>query len=114
MFEYCLYFQAPIIQSDISAEDFELVTDEETGETVLRLKVDVIIRKGLSSLAQTNFEIVVDPTTGQSIIRIKEDKSKPGHNRAEIVFDSVTGKQTIRIVVDDEGDGPIARKSWIR
>ncbi len=99
-----MYFQAPIIQSDIAMEDFELVIDETTGETVLRLKADVVNRKGLTHLAQMNFEIVVDPMTGQSIIRIKDDGSKQATNRVEIVIDPITGKQTIRMVVDDNDD----------
>ncbi len=97
-------FPAPVIQSDITVEDFELVTDERTGETVLRLKADVANRKGLTGLAQTNFEIVVDPTTGQSIIRIKDDGLKQANNRAEVVIDAITGKQTIRMIVDDDSN----------
>jgi len=85
-------------------EDFELVTDERTGETVLRLKADVANRKGLTGLIQTNFEIVVDPTTGQSIIRIKDDGLKQANNRVEVVIDAITGKQTIRMIVDDDSN----------
>ncbi|CAF4847486.1 unnamed protein product [Rotaria sp. Silwood1] len=95
----------PIIQSDITIEDFELVTDERTGETVLRLKADVAARKGLTSLAKTNFEVVVDPTTGQTIIRIKDDgTNQMNGNRIEIVTDAITGKQTIRMIAEDDND----------
>ena len=92
---------APVIQSDIAMEDFELVTDERTGETVLRLKADAANRKGLTGLGQTNFEVVVDEITGQTTIRIKNDGSNQAGNRLEIVTDAITGKQTIRIVLDD-------------
>lgn len=88
-----------MVQSDISMEDFELITDENTGETVLRLKSDVAMRKGLTNLSQTNFEVFTDPITGQTEIRIKDDGLNPG--RIEIVTDTITGKQTIRMVVDD-------------
>jgi hypothetical protein len=88
-------------------DDFELVTDENTGKTVLRLKADVAARKGLTGLAQTNFEVVIDPTTGQTVIRMKDDGSNQmGSGRIEIVTDAITGKQTIRMIVDeDDNDG---------
>lgn len=89
-----------MVQSDISMEDFELVTDEKTGETVLRLKSDVAMRKGLTNLLQTNFEIVTNPMTGQTEIRIKDDGLN--QNRIEIITDTITGKQTIRMIVDDD------------
>lgn len=91
-------------------DDFELVKDERTGETVLRLKADVASRKGLTGLAQTNFEVVLDPTTGQSVVRIKNDGMNGAGNRVEIVTDAVTGKQTIRMVVDDDNDETDERK----
>ncbi|CAF4001018.1 unnamed protein product [Rotaria sp. Silwood2] len=97
--------RTPIIQSDITIEDFELVTDENTGETVLRLKADIAARKGLTSLGKTNFEVVVDPTTGQKIIRIKDDgTNQMNGNRIEIITDAITGKQTIRMIADDDND----------
>ena len=99
-----------MIQSDIAMEDFELVTDERTGETVLRLRGDVAQRKGLTGLAQTNFEMVVDSNTGQTVIRIKEDELNAAGNRVEIVTDALTGKQTIRMIVDDENDETRERK----
>ncbi|CAF1162643.1 unnamed protein product [Rotaria sordida] len=95
----------PIIQSDIAIDDFELVTDEKTGETVLRLKADIAARKGLTGLAKTNFEVVVDPTTGQTVIRIKDDgTNQTNRNRIEIITDAITGKQTIRMIGDDDND----------
>lgn len=96
---------APMIQSDISMEDFDLVVDEVTGESVLRLKPEAAIRKGLTSLLNTNFEVVIDPMTGQPIIRIKEDSlNRKDGARVEIVTDAVTGKQTIRMVTDDDSN----------
>ena len=53
------------IESDIIMDDFELVVDEHTGESVLRLRPDVAIRKGLVDLANANFEAVFDPITAQ-------------------------------------------------
>lgn len=91
-------------------EDFELVTDERTGETVLRLRADVVERKGLTGLGQMNFEMITDPNTGQMVIRIKEDASNPGGNRVEIVTDAITGKQTLRMIVDDGSEGAGERK----
>ena len=80
-------------------DDFEIVVDDKTGETVLRLRADVAQRKGLTDLSQTNFEVVTDPTTGQTMIRIKNDET---NGRVEIVTDAITGKQTIRLVRDDD------------
>ena len=84
-------------------DDFELVTDEVTGESVLRLKPEAALRKGLMGVAHMNFEVVIDPLTGQSIIRMKEDsRNRKDGARVEIVTDAVTGKQTLRMVVDDD------------
>ena len=101
-----------MIQSDIAMDDFELVTDERTGETVLRLRADVAERKGLTGMRQMNFEMAVDPNTGQTVIRIKDDGLNSVGNRVEIVTDAITGKQTIRMVVDDDNEGTSERK-WI-
>ena len=79
-------------------EDFELVIDEHTGESVLRLKPEVAARKGLLDLAQTNFEVAFDPITGQMTIRLRDDRSNGLiHDRFEVATDAVTGKQTIRL-----------------
>jgi hypothetical protein len=83
-------------------EDFELVTDEQTGGTVLRLKADAVLRKGLSSLEKTNFEVVIDPTTGDRIIRVKNDGLNQTNSRVEIVPHAITGKLTIRMIFDDD------------
>lgn len=92
-----------MVQSDISIDDFELVTDEITGEPVLRLRADVAARKGLLGLAQVNFEVVIDPTTGERVVRMKDNAIHPsGHGRVEIVTDAITGKQTIRMIADDD------------
>lgn len=99
-----------MIQSGIAMDDFELVTDERTGETVLRLRADVAERKGLTGLGQTNFEMAIDPSTGQTVIRIKDDGLNSGGNRVEIITDAITGKQTIRMVVDDDSEGTNERK----
>jgi hypothetical protein len=85
-------------------EDFELVTDEQTGGTVLRLKADAVHRKGLSSLEKTNFEVVIDPKTGDRIIRVKNDGLNQTKGRVEIVTDAITWKQTIRMIFDDDDD----------
>ena len=79
-------------------DDFELVVDEHTGETVLRLRPDVAIRKGLVDLANANFEAVFDPITAQMKIRMRADRSNAvSHDRFDIVTDAVTGKQTLRL-----------------
>ena len=92
-----------MVQSDITIDDFELVTDELTGEPVLRLKADAATRKGLLNLAQMNFEVVIDPVTGERVIRMKDNGANPtGHGRVEIVTDAITGKQTIRMIADDD------------
>lgn len=90
-----------MIQSDVTIDDFELVVDEITGEEVLRLRHDVAMRRGLTSLLTTNFEVIIDPTTGEPVIRIKPDQTGANqNNRVEIVTDPLTGKQTIRMIVD--------------
>ena len=92
---FCL---ASIIESDISMEDFELITDERTGEIVLRLKSDVAIRKGLTNLSETNFEYYTDPNTGQKGIRIKDNQN---NKRINIIKDKITGQLIIRMIFDD-------------
>ncbi|CAF1343031.1 unnamed protein product, partial [Didymodactylos carnosus] len=80
-----------VVESEITMDDFEMITDAN-GETVLRMKADVALKKGLTGLEDTNFELFVDEKTGKQSIRVKDDDQS---GKIEIVIDIVTGKQKI-------------------
>lgn len=85
--------------SDINGNDFEEVIDEQTGQTVLRMKKEVAERKGFIDMDQVDFEYVIDEKTGEQTIQIKTNPSKltKGNVSFEMITDPVTGQQTLRM-----------------
>lgn len=59
------------MSEEISIDDLESFSDEQTGESVYRFRADVAARKGFLDLIDIHFDIVYDRRNGSEWIEIK-------------------------------------------